>query len=67
LEEEIIANIAEEKKLAIENGHLFEGKPYIAVIGDGGWGVRSYNHSMKSSVGCVSTESLFTLTFFCET
>lgn len=55
LEDEIIANVAEEKKLAIANGEVDkDGIPFITVIGDGGWGVRSYNHSMKSPVGCVS-------------
>jgi hypothetical protein len=48
------ANMEEERRLAIEDGDINEdGVPFIAVIGDGGWGVRSYNHSMRSNVGWV--------------
>lgn len=50
----------EEKRIATEAGDLdSDGVPFIAVYGDGGWGVRSYNHSMRSPVGCVSFVFIF--------
>jgi hypothetical protein len=48
-------NIKEEIKLAEEaNDYNEKGVPRIGVMGDGGWGTRSYNHSMRSNVGWVS-------------
>ncbi|XP_054259250.1 uncharacterized protein LOC128983994 [Macrosteles quadrilineatus] len=44
-------NAEEEKKIALEKGNIFQGKPYITVIGDGGWAKRSYGHGMSSKSG----------------
>lgn len=44
----------EEKRIAIEKGNIFQGVPFITVIGDGGWAKRSYGHGMNSSGGVVS-------------
>lgn len=43
------------KEAAILAGDVDEkdGMPFLEVDGDGGWGVRSYNHSMRSPVGWV--------------
>lgn len=49
-------NAAEEKKIAEEKGHFINGKPYITVIGDGGWGKRSYGHGLNSASGVVSPD-----------
>ncbi|XP_054260994.1 uncharacterized protein LOC128985488 [Macrosteles quadrilineatus] len=46
-------NAEEEKKIALEKGNIFQGKPYITVIGDGGWAKRSYGHGMSSKSGVV--------------
>lgn len=45
---------AEEKRLAVEKGNFLQGNPFITVIGDGGWGKRSYGHGFNSSSGVVS-------------
>jgi hypothetical protein len=55
-------NIKEEIKLAEEaNDYNEKGVPRIGVMGDGGWGTRSYNHSMRSNVGWVSAYNFFSL------
>jgi hypothetical protein len=53
--EMVAENIEEEKQLAIADGAIDdEGIPRIMAIGDGGWGTRSYNHTMRSNTGWVS-------------
>lgn len=47
--------IAEEKRVAIANGHIEEGYPYISVIVDGGWSKRTYGHGFSANSGVVST------------
>lgn len=47
---------AEERKIALENGHVgSDGIPYITVLLDGGWSKRSYGHSYNAASGVVST------------
>ncbi|XP_063221397.1 uncharacterized protein LOC134530485 isoform X1 [Bacillus rossius redtenbacheri] len=41
----------EERKIAIQKGHIVDGVPYITVIGDGGWAKRSYGHGYNSASG----------------
>lgn len=47
-------NADEEKRIALEKGNVFQGVPFITVVGDGGWAKRSYGHGMNSSGGVVS-------------
>lgn len=47
-------NAFEEKRIAVEKGNMLNGKPFITVIGDGGWAKRSYGHGLNSSSGVVS-------------
>ena len=67
LADDLIANGVEESRLAREFGHVDSIKvknadgnehtkdvPYIAVAGDGGWGKRSFKHSLGSLSGAVS-------------
>lgn len=54
LTEQIKKYGVEEKKIAEENGQYCNGVPYITVVGDGGWGKRTYGHGYNSSTGVVS-------------
>lgn len=52
----LAANMEAAKEAAILAGDVDaeDGMPFLEVDGDGGWGVRSYNHSMRSPVGWVN-------------
>ncbi|KAF2898134.1 hypothetical protein ILUMI_08043, partial [Ignelater luminosus] len=41
----------EERKLAIAEGNIENGVPYITVVVDGGWAKRSYGHGYSSMSG----------------
>jgi len=55
----VVENLEAEKVIAAEAGAIDEkGFHRIMAIGDGGWGKRSYNHTMSSNVGWVSVKKL---------
>lgn len=45
MHEEMKKAIEDKKRLAIEDGCVDEGMPFIKIIVDGGWSKRSYGHS----------------------
>lgn len=49
-EEEMQAAGAEEREIAIRNGHITDGIPYIAVVADGYWPKRSYHGGKLDSL-----------------
>ena len=51
LENELNAAPAEEKLLAIEQGHFHDNVPTITIICDGGWSKRSHKHSYNAAEG----------------
>ncbi|KAF2889994.1 hypothetical protein ILUMI_16179, partial [Ignelater luminosus] len=55
----------EERKLAIAEGSIENGVPYITVVVDGGWAKRSYGHgySSMSGVACIIGEKTKKLLF----
>ncbi|KAJ8882572.1 hypothetical protein PR048_014383 [Dryococelus australis] len=55
LKEKMELAIQKEVRFAQEEGHVYEGKTWIRVTIDGGWGKRSYGHGYNSNSGLTNS------------